>query len=74
MVNKVIHIVQRVIHNRRVRKRIDQIKAEILGSLPGIRVLLVDGSVRDVLDDETFPPGGPIIIDFQRVINAARQK
>jgi hypothetical protein len=29
MVSKVIHIIQRVIHNRRVRKRIDQIKADI---------------------------------------------
>lgn len=54
--------------------QIQQIKAEVLASLPSLRVLLVDGSTGTVIDDETYRPGEPLVLDFQRVINAARQR
>ena len=54
--------------------QIEQIKAEVLASLPDLRVLLVDGSTGSVIDDETYKPGEPLVLDFQRVINAARQR
>jgi hypothetical protein len=53
---------------------LERIKAEVLASLPDLRVLLVDGSNGTVIDDETYKPGEPLVLDFQRVINAARQR
>jgi hypothetical protein len=53
---------------------IERIKAEVLASIPDLRVLLVDGSTGSVIDDETYKPGEPLVLDFQRVINAARQR
>ena len=52
------------------------LKADILASLPNIRVLLVDGSNKEdpILDDETYAPGDPIVIDFQRYINVSKQR
>jgi len=56
------------------QEEINRIKADVMAALPDIRVLLVDGSTRQVLDDETYRPGEPIVLDFQRVISAARQQ
>jgi len=53
---------------------IERIKAEVLSSIPDLRVLVVDGSTDTVLDDETYKSGEPLVLDFQRVINAARQR
>lgn len=53
---------------------LERIKAEVLASLPDLRVLLIDGSNGSVIDDETYAPGEPLVLDFQRVINAARQR
>jgi hypothetical protein len=53
---------------------IEMITARVLASIPNQRVMLVDGKSKTVIDDETYQPGEPIVIDFQRVINAATQR
>lgn len=40
---------------------------------PGQRVVLVDGKNGRVIDDETYAPGEPIVLDFQTILrNAAK--
>jgi hypothetical protein len=53
---------------------IERLKVEILASIPDLRVMLVDGSTGTVIDDETYTPGEPLVLDFQRIINAAKQR
>jgi hypothetical protein len=53
---------------------VEMITARVLAAIPNQRVMLVDGKSRTVIDDETYQPGEPIVIDFQRVINAATQQ
>lgn len=52
----------------------ETLAAEVIKRLPGRRVMLVDGKSKSVIDDETYQPGEPIVIDFQRVLNAAEQR
>ena len=47
------------------------IKADVLASIPPIRFVLADGSTKSILDDETYQPGEPIVLDVQRIVNAA---
>ena len=53
---------------------IERLKTKILESIPDLRVMLVDGSTGTVIDDETYAPGEPLVLDFQRIINAAKQR
>lgn len=55
---------------------IDAITQRVAASIqiPNQRVVLVDGSSGTVIDDETYQPGEPIVLDFQRVINAAKRR
>jgi hypothetical protein len=41
---------------------------------PSQRVVLVDGEDGTVIDDETYDPGEPIVLNFRRIINAAKQR
>jgi len=41
---------------------------------PGQRVMLVDGKTGKILDDETYAPGEPIVLDFQTILRNARQQ
>jgi hypothetical protein len=50
----------------------DELAAKI--KHPPRRVVLIDGSNNNVLADETYEPGEPIVIDFQRVIKAAEPR
>lgn len=50
---------------------LEKIKADVLASLPPIRFVLADGSTGKIIDDETYAPGEPIVLDVQRIINAA---
>lgn len=38
------------------------------------RVLLVDGETKKVIDDETYGPNDPIVLDVQSILNAAKQR
>lgn len=38
------------------------------------RVIVVNGSDRTVIDDETYGPDEPIVLDVQNIVNAAGQK
>jgi hypothetical protein len=40
----------------------------------GLRVLLVDGATKQVLDDETYAPGEPIVLDVRNILNPSRNK
>lgn len=57
-------------------RQVEELRDEILSSVthPGQRVILVDGSTGSVIDDETYQAGEPIVLDFQRIINAAKQR
>lgn len=57
------------------QEQIEAIKADILANLPKIRVMMIDDTDKEnpkVLDDETFEPGKPIMLNFQRIIKNAR--
>ena len=52
----------------RIRQYItDIIQTEQLAETPQ-RVLIVDGKTNTVLDDETYQPGEPIVLDIQRLL------
>lgn len=36
------------------------------------RVLIIDGKTKNVLDDETYEPGEPIVLDIQRLIESVK--
>lgn len=57
-------------------QQLAEIKRQVLAEIkfPDRRIMLVDGSTGEVIDDETYKPGEPIVLDFQRVINAARRR
>lgn len=54
----------------------DTLAAEVVKRLPphNRRVILVDGKTRQVIDDETYGPSEPIVLDLQRFINPASRK
>lgn len=51
----------------------DTLAAEVAKRLPphNRRVILVDGKTRQVIDNETYGPNEPIVLDLQRFVNAA---
>ena len=53
---------------------VDALAAQILSRVqhPSQRVVLVDGKSGSVIDDETYQPGEPIVLDFQSIIKSAR--
>lgn len=56
------------------QEQLEQVAVMVLRQMPKPspqRVMLVNGATGKVLDDETYQDGEPIVIDFQRVINAA---
>ena len=50
----------------------DALPEMILASLPDTEVYMIDGSTREVIDRDTYAPGKPIMLDFQKVLNAVR--
>jgi hypothetical protein len=58
----------------------DALIAEVAGRAAAMvpvnnrRVLLVDGSTKQVIDDETYGPNDPIVLDVQAILNAAKQR
>jgi hypothetical protein len=53
---------------------IDKLAANVLGKIPDTRVMLVDGGSGQVLDDESYAPGEPIVLDFQNIIRSAKAR
>jgi hypothetical protein len=53
---------------------VDYDKLAAMVKQPPRRVVLIDGSNNNVLADETYEPGEPIVIDFRRVIKAANER
>jgi hypothetical protein len=49
-----------------------QIKAEVLASLPPTTVVLADGATGKIIDQETYQPGEPIVLDVQNIVRAAK--
>lgn len=49
----------------------EAIVQEVLRRMPNMRVMLVDGSTKKILDDETYKPGEPLVFDINRLL---RQK
>lgn len=52
----------------------DALAVAVAAKLPGQRVILVDGKSGKILDDETYAPGDPIVLDVQRIVNSAQAK
>jgi hypothetical protein len=46
----------------------EAIVAEVLRRLPGMRVVLVDGKTKQVIDDETYQPGEALVFDINKLI------
>lgn len=42
--------------------------------IPGRRVVIVDGKTNTVIDDETYAHGEPIVVDFQKILNAVDKR
>lgn len=55
---------------------VDALAADIMSRVkfPSQRVLLVDGKRGEVIDDETYAPGEPIVLDFQQILRSANAK
>lgn len=53
---------------------VDALAQQILAKVkhPSQRVVLVDGKSGKILDDETYQPGEPIVLDFQQILRNAR--
>lgn len=50
---------------------VNEIVAKAIADIPDRRVVLVDGANGKILDDETYKPDEPIVLDFQQVIRDA---
>lgn len=52
---------------------VDRLTQQILSQVkhPGQRVVLVDGKNGKIIDDETYAPGEPIVLDFQQILRSA---
>jgi hypothetical protein len=37
-------------------------------------VVIADGKTKNIIEDETYAPGEPIVIDFERVIREANRQ
>jgi hypothetical protein len=46
----------------------DSISREVISRLPELRVVLVDGKNKVVLDDETYKPGEALVLDINKLI------
>jgi hypothetical protein len=49
---------------------IDAIAAQVIAKIPPRRFILVDGATRKVIDDESYQPGEPIVLDIQQIIRS----
>jgi S1-C subfamily serine protease len=49
---------------------IDAIAAQVIAKIPPRRFILVDGATRKVIDDESYQPGEPIVLDVQQIIRS----
>ena len=52
----------------------DTLTAEVMKRLPPTRIVIADRSRGKILDDETYMPGEPIVLDFQNIIRAAEAR
>ena len=50
---------------------IEEVTELVLARIPDRRVLLVNGKTNQVIDDETYGPTEPIVLDVQAITNAA---
>lgn len=53
---------------------LDALAVAVAERMPGQRVILVDGKTGKKIDDETYAPGKPIVLDVQRIVNSASAK
>jgi hypothetical protein len=55
-------------------EQLAQIKADLLASIqhPNIRVVIGNGG--KIVDDETYQPGEPIVLDIEALVRAANAK
>lgn len=45
---------------------------EVLRRMPGMRVVLVDGNTKRVIDDETYKPGEALVFDINKLMRSAK--
>lgn len=50
------------------------IVSEVLAKLPSRRFVVVDGSTRKIIEDESYRPDEAIVLDVRKIVNAARQE
>jgi hypothetical protein len=59
------------------QSHIDTIIAAVSAKIPPqlpTRVVIADGKNKRIIEDETYAPGEPIVIDFERVISEATRQ
>jgi len=49
---------------------IEAIVQEVLSRMPNMRVVLVDGNTKKILDDETYKPGEALVFDINKLIKS----
>jgi hypothetical protein len=54
-------------------EQVDQIVDAVIKRMPPRRLLIVNGSNGQVIDDETYSPSDPIVLDVQQIVRAAKQ-
>lgn len=54
-------------------QQVNSIVNKVIERLPPRRFVIVNGSDRQVIDDETYAPGEAIVLDVQQIVRAAEQ-
>lgn len=50
----------------------EMIVQEVLRRMPGMRVVLVDGNTKRVIDDETYKPGEALVFDINKLMRSSK--